>query len=247
MFKYIEPFGNHVWGDTIGETWISLVNAIIISGDTTYDEKRKRLSLQNVIYQIQSYNLPDYILDSYANSQNIESLVDITFKGDKMYDFDIKPSFSPGAKSYKARIEEGRMLKYVVKRLENIPESKKAVMSFIEWKDYNAILDTPFDDYLPCHTTIQYRLLEQKDCFIMNVISHFRSIDAYQKSCGDFVVTAMLAQKVAKELENKLSKPIHFGPMMGVITDAHIYEECINDATHILKKFKKNESKLELV
>jgi len=246
MFKFIEPFGNHVWGDTIGETWVSLVNAVLENGDVTYDEDRKRLSLQNVIYQIQSYELPDDILQEYANTKNIESLVHITFEGDKMYDFDVKPSFSPGAKSYNARLREGRMMEYVVKRLGNIPESKKAVMSFIEWDDYNAVLDTPYDDYLPCHTTIQYRLIEDDDNYTMNVISHFRSIDAFQKSCGDFVVTAMLAQKVATKLETKLNKPIKFGPMMGVITDAHIYGECIDDAGNMIKEFKNQNSKIQL-
>ena len=239
MYQFIEPFGHHVSGNTIGETWLSLVKAVIDYGDTTYDEKRKRFSIQNVLYQIESYSLLDDLLDQYANKKNIDALIYLTFKGEKMYDFDVVPSFSPGAKSYYTRLKEGRMMEYVVKRLGSIPESKKGVMSFIQWSDYNAILDTPHDDYLPCHTTIQFRLIEKAKRYQLNVISHFRSIDAFQKSCGDFVVTAMLAHEVARRLKAELGKPIVFGPMTGLITDAHIYGECMDDARQIINKWQK--------
>ena len=234
MYKYYEPFGHHVWGKDIGSTWLSLVNTVLEHGDITYDERRQRKSIQNVVFQIESFNLPDKLLDKYAQKKNIDALIDLTFDSNQMRDFDVRPSFSPGAKSYHARITEARMLEYVVKRLSAIPESKKAVMSFIEWHDYKAILDTPYDDYLPCHTTIQFRLLEETDKYILNVITHFRSIDAYQKSCGDFVVTAMLAEKVKAELNKRLKLPIQFGSIMGVITDAHVYEECYIDARNVI-------------
>ena len=43
-------------------------------------------------------------------------------------------------------------------------------MSFIHWDDYKAILANPKDDYLPCVTTIQFRLLEIDGSFKMNVV-----------------------------------------------------------------------------
>lgn len=234
MYKFIKPFGHHVWGKDIGSTWLSLVNAVLKYGDITYDEGRQRKSLQNVVFQIESFNLPDIILEKYANKKNLDALVYITFEGDKMFDFDVRPSFNPGARSYHARITEGKMLEYVIERLSLIPESKKAVMSFVHWDDYKAILDRPYDDYLPCHTSIQFRLLEKDKKYVMNVITHFRSIDAYQKSCGDFLVTAMLAEKVKEGLSKKLKLPIEFGTMMGVITDAHIYQECYSGAEDLM-------------
>jgi thymidylate synthase len=236
MYKYYKPFGHHVWGKDIGSTWLSLIKAVLEHGDITYDERRQRKSIQNVVFQIESFDLPDKLLDTYAQKKNIDALIDLTFQSNQMRDFDVRPSFSPGAKSYHARITEARMLEYVVKRLSTIPESKKAVMSFIEWHDYKAILDTPYDDYLPCHTTVQFRLLEEADKYILNIITHFRSIDAYQKSCGDFVVTAMLAEKVKTELSKTLKLPIKFGSIMGVITDAHVYEECYSDAERLINK-----------
>lgn len=239
MYKYYKPFGHHVWGRDIGSTWLSLVNAVLDHGDITYDEKRQRMSLQNVVFQIEKFTLPDKILEKYAKKKNIDALIYLTFEGDKMYDFDVQPSFSPGARSYHARITEGRMIEYVVKRLSAIPESKKAVMSFVHWDDYKSILDTPYDDYLPCHTSIQFRIIEENKKYVLNVITHFRSIDAYQKSCGDFVVTAMLAEKVKNELCKTLKYPIVFGSMMGIITDAHIYNECYSEARKVMSKAKK--------
>ena len=235
MYTYHEPFGHHVSGKTIGETWLALVQAVLEHGDVTFDEKRERRSIQNVVYQIESFNLPDVLLDRFANKKNIEALKHLTFEGEKMFDFDVRPSFSPGARSYHARIKESRMLDYVIKRLSAIPESKKAVMSFIHWDDYKAVLDTPYDDYLPCHVTIQFRLVPDGAGWKLNVISHFRSIDAFQKSCGDFVVTAMLAEKVRDALRPKLGS-VEFGAMMGVITDAHVYAECYDDAAEVIQK-----------
>ncbi len=242
MYQYVKPFGHHISGDTLGDTWLSLAQAILDYGEKTYDEGRQRLSLQNVVYQMSSFNFPDKLIDQYAKKKNIDALIFLTFEGEQMHDFDVKPSFSPGAKSYHKRITEGRMLEYVIKRLSAIPESKKAVMSFIHWDDYKAVLDTPYDDYLPCHTSIQFRILEQEDKFILNIISHFRSIDGYQKACGDFLVTAMLANKVKDELSKTLSQKIEFGSMMGVITDAHIYEECYDEAKKVIEHYQSTKS-----
>ena len=44
----------------------------------------------------------------------------------------------------------------------------------------------------------------------------------------------MLAEKIIKELAKNLKTSIEFGSMMGVITDAHIYEECYSDAEKVI-------------
>ena len=159
-----------------------------------------------------------------------------------MYDFDIVPSFSPGAKSYYARIKEGKMIEFVVRRLTQIPESKKAVISFIHWDDYKAVLDTPKDDYLPCITSIQFRLLKTSDekGYCMNTIFNARSIDAFQKASGNFAAIVLLSKKIAEKLTESLNSPIWCGVLDGMITDAHIYEECIEDAKNIVKKYKED-------
>ena len=148
MYVKLEPFGVCVYGERIGSTWLSLVESILKNGEETTDEGRRRISLQNIRIRSSYQNTTDPIIEKYANKKNIQKILDLTFKESEMYDFDVNPSFSRGSKSYYARIEEGKMIDYVVERLSLIPESKKAVMSFIHWDDYKAVLANPKDDYL---------------------------------------------------------------------------------------------------
>lgn len=239
MFQFIEPFGCHVNADSIGQAWLDLLEAIVYNGDETYDEGRVRLSLQNIRMRISEFAFPDQLIEKYGDKEKIDGIIYLTFKGEEMYDFDVVPSFSPGARSYYARIKEGRMDEYIIKRLTKIPESKKGVISFIHWDDYKAVLDTPYDDYLPCILTIQFRVLEKDDKYCLNTIFNARSLDAFQKGNGNLIAIGMLANKIARKLGENLSKPVVVGPIDGLITDAHIYGECLEDAKKILTDYKK--------
>lgn len=239
MYKNIEPFGEHVLADSIGEVWMDSVQAVLDHGDVTFDENRKRFSLQNVRIKINEHKLPDSIIDTYGNKKNIDSMIHMTFKTEEMYDFDVVPSFSPGAKSYHARLKEGRMEEFVVERLSKIPESKKAVISFIHWDDYKAVLDTPYDDYLPCIVTIQFRLLEKDGKYVMTTIFSARSMDIFQKGNGNMIAISMLANRITRALNKKLDKEVVSGAIDGFITDMHIYNECIDDAKNMIAKYNK--------
>lgn len=241
MYVKLEPFGVCVYGERIGSTWLSLVESILKNGEESIDEGRRRVSLQNIRIRSSYQYITDPVIEKYADKKNIQKILDLTFKEHEMYDFDVNPSFSRGSKSYYARIEEGKMMDYVVERLSLIPESKKAVMSFIHWDDYKAVLANPKDDYLPCVTTIQFRLLENDDSFKMNVVFTARSMDAYQKGVGNFIAIATISKKIAERLEKNLNKKIYIGSLDGMITDAHIYTENMYDAQELLKKYKKHE------
>jgi thymidylate synthase len=242
MYIKLEPFGVCVYGERIGSTWLSLIESVLKNGEETVDEGRRRISLQNIRVRSSFQHVTDPILEKYADKKNIQKILDLTFKEPEMYDFDINPSFSRGSKSYYARMQEGKMMDYVVERLSLIPESKKAVISFIHWDDYKAVLANPKDDYLPCITTVQFRLLENEGGgYRMNTIFTARSMDAYQKGVGNFVAIATMSEKIAERLEKNLNKKIDIGNLDGMITDAHIYTENIYDAQELLKKYKKHE------
>jgi len=243
MYIVIEPFGTSVYGEMIGSTWLSLVEAVLKNGDWTSDEGRRRLSLQNVRIRSVTHSYHDPLILKYADKDNIQKICNLTFNEKIMYDFDVVPSFSRGSKSYFARIEEGKMIDYVIERLVKIPESKKAVMSFIHWNDYEAVLKNPKDDYLPCITTIQFRLLEmeRRKGYYMNTIFSARSIDAFQKAPGNFTTMTLLSKKIAEKLELRLGVLIEMGSLDGFITDAHIYQETIDSAKQIINEYKKYE------
>ncbi len=241
MYIKIEPFGLLIYGEVLGSTWLSLVEVILKNGNITSDEGRNRLCLQNIRVRSNSQIYPDQLLSRYGDKENIDAIIDLTFNKEIMHDFDIVPSFSDGSQSYYARIKEWKMLDFVVDRLAEIPESKKAIMSFVRKEDYERTLERPKDDYLPCITTIQFRLIkiDNQNGYHLNTIFNARSIDAYQKAGGNFAAIALLSEEVAKRLETKLNTKIWIGSLDGMITDAHIYQETIEDAKKIINSYKK--------
>lgn len=246
MYVKLEPLGYNVYGETIGSIWLGLVEAIIKNGELTDDEGRKRLSLQNVRIKSATQSFPDPLIDKYGNRKNVENIINLTFSKNIMHDFDIVPSFSSGSKSYYARIKEWDMIDFVVERLAEIPESKKAIMSFIRQEDYKRVLDKPKDDYLPCITTIQFRLIKIDDDkgYHMNTLFNARSIDAFQKAGGNFVAISLLSKEIAKRLGEKLKTQIWPGPLDGFITDAHIYQESVEEASKTIKLYKHYEQNI---
>ncbi|MFH1656532.1 MAG: thymidylate synthase [Candidatus Nealsonbacteria bacterium] len=240
MYVILEPFGYNIYGETIGSVWLSSVEAIIKNGIITEDEGRKRLSLQNIRIKSETQSFPDPFISKYGNKKNVDEIINLTFNNDIMHDFDIVPSFDPGSKSYHARLKDWNMIDFVVERLAEIPESKKAVMSFIREEDYQKVLKTPKDDYLPCITTIQFRLIRINNDkgYHMNTLFNARSIDVFQKFSGNLVAISLLSKEVAKKLSKRLNTNVWVGPLDGFLTDVHIYEETIKDAKEIIKLYK---------
>jgi len=247
MYVKLEPFGWNIYGETIGGAWLSLVEAITKNGVLTKDEDRKRLSLQNIRIKSATQSLPDSLVEKYGNKKNIDEMINLTFNETIMHDFDVVPSFSPGSKSYYARLKDWKMLDFVVERLAKIPESKKAIMSFIRQEDYQRVLEKPRDDYLPCITTIQFRLIkiDDKRGYHMNTLFNARSIDAYQKAAGNFVAISLLSGDVAKRLTEKLKTQVWIGSLDGFLTDAHIYQESLEEAGAVIKLYKRYEQNIE--
>jgi len=247
MYVKLEPFGYNIYGETIGSIWLSLVEAVVKNGISTEDEDRKRLSLQNIRVKSATQQFPDSLLEKYGNKKNIQEIINLTFNQEVMHDFDVVPSFSPGSKSYYARLKDWEMLDFVVARLAEIPESKKAIMSFIRQEDYQRVMEKPKDDYLPCITTVQFRLIKinSEKGYHMNTLFNARSIDAYQKAGGNFAAISLLSKEVSERLAKKLKTNIWPGPLDGFLTDAHIYHESIEEAKETIRLYKHYEQNIE--
>lgn len=235
-----DDFGCNVLGDSVGTLWLDLVSAIVEYGETTFDEGRKRLSLQNVRVKSRRINESDEIIDKYASKENIADILKLTFEEPVMYDIDVNPSFSTGAKSYYQRLEESRAIDFVVDRLSLIPESKKAVVVFPNKDDYASVLKNPWNDYLPCIVAVQFRMVPNGGSgrYKLNTVFFARSIDAYQKSIGNLVALAHMSEIVRDKITAKTGREIALGELDGFVTDAHIYEENFDDARSLTEKAK---------
>lgn len=233
-------FGFSVYAKTLGEAWINTVECVLKNGLHEPDENRERIALQNFRIKSETQIFPDPIFDQFAKKANIDAMVDLFFTSDVMRDFDVVQNFRVGAKSYKTRLEEGKMLDFVIGRLSKIPESKKAVMVFPTYEDYVQVSSNHFDDYLPCIVSIQFRLRPlENGSHKLNTILNMRSWNIDQKGAGDLTAVTMLNNKIAQALSTNLGVKVESGSIDALITDVHIYKETMQNAKDTVAEYRK--------
>jgi thymidylate synthase len=237
MINYQEDLGYAVVGETIGEAWLAATECVLKNGAFDPDENRGRFALPMLRLKVRTHGAHDPLVERYGNAVNIEKMKRLVFESPTMEDFDITPNFRAGAKSYFARIKKGRMIDFVVKRLTEIPESKKAVMVFPTYEDYGKVLDSPYNDYLPCIVSLQFRLRPSGEGFVLNTIYTMRSQDVFQKNVSDLVVFSLLAQEVGKRLTASLGKLVRMGFIDGMIADGHIYQNTYDAALETVSQY----------
>ena len=215
-----------------------MVETILKNGQFELDENRGRFAVRNLRFAAGIANPDDKLIEKYGDKAKIDAMKAVVFDSDTMKDFDITPSFRNGAKSYKKRLEEGKMMEFVIERLAKIPESKKAVMVFPTYEDYIAVLNSPWNDYLPCITALQFRVNQRLGKNYLDLTLFMRSWDGFQKGAGDLTVVSMLGNKVLEALEKKLSMKIETGRLDGLVTDVHIYENTYEAAQSVHFAYK---------
>jgi thymidylate synthase len=244
MISKVENVGWCVYGETIGELWLNMVEVILKNGNYELDENRGRFAVRNLRFSAETIETDDQLIKKYGDQSKINAMKKVMFESDTMKDFDITPSFRNGAKSYKKRLEEGKMIDFVVSRLSKIPESKKAVMVFPTYEDYEAVLTSPWNDYLPCITALQFRINERRNVKYLDLTLFMRSWDGFQKGAGDLTVVCMLGEIIRAKLEKNLGIKIDKGRLDGLVTDVHIYENTYEKAQNIHFAYK-NEKDLK--
>lgn len=238
MITKVENVGYSVYGETLGELWLDMVETILKNGQFELDENRGRFAVRNLRFAAGIANPNDKLIEKYGDKAKIDAMKTVVFDSDTMKDFDITPSFRNGAKSYKKRLEEGKMMEFVIERLAKIPESKKAVMVFPTYEDYIAVLNSPWNDYLPCITALQFRVNQRLGKNYLDLTLFMRSWDGFQKGAGDLTVVSMLGNKIREALEKKLSMKIETGRLDGLVTDVHIYENTYEAAQSVHFAYK---------
>lgn len=230
-------FGYSVLNGSIGSSWMDSVDSVLQNGVTSFDEGRMRLCLQSFRIKINTHDYTDDgLILKYGNQKNIQNIFDLTFKLPVMTDIDVNPSFDDGAKSYHARIKEGKMLEFASKRLITIPESKKAVIVFPTYEDYTAVLENPWNDYLPCIVSVQFRMVPNggSGSYKLNTIFYARSMDIYQKGLGNIIAIARMSEIVADNIRKETGRNIVLGFIEGFVTDIHIYNESVDEAKKMI-------------
>lgn len=242
MIERINNVGYAIYGKTLGETWLQMVETVLKNGTFELDENRGRFAVRNLRFSSETTQVEDKLIEKYGDKSKIDAMINVVFNSDTMVDFDITPSFRNGAKSYKKRLEEGKMIDFVVNRLAKIPESKKAVMVFPTYEDYEAVTNSPWNDYLPCIVALQFRVAKRRGNVYLDLTLFMRSWDGFQKGAGDMVVVSMVGDIVRKQLEEKLNVKITPGRLDGMVTDVHIYENTYENAQQVVFEYLHQEA-----
>lgn len=244
MIERITDVGYVVHGNTIGELWLNMVETVSKNGKFELDENRGRFAVRNLRFSSATTVTKDLLIQEYGDRSKIDAMKKVVFKSDVMQDFDITPSFRTGAKSYKKRMEEGKLIDFVVGRLSKIPESKKAVMVFPTYEDYESVTNSPWNDYLPCIVALQFRVAANAEGGrVLDLTLFMRSWDTYQKGAGDLTVVCMVADIVREKLSKKLGEEIMPGRLDGLVTDVHIYENTYENAQKTVFKYLQDSDK----
>jgi thymidylate synthase len=242
MIEKIQNIGYAVYGRTLGETWLQMVETVLKNGTFELDENRGRFAVRNLRFASESTDVNDTLIEKYGDKSKIDAMKRVVFESDVMTDFDITPSFRTGAKSYKKRLEEGNMVEFVVNRLAKIPESKKAVMVFPTYEDYEAVTNSPWNDYLPCIVALQFRVAKRQGRHYLDLTLFMRSWDGFQKGAGDLIVVSMIGDIVRKQLEERLSISLTPGRIDGFVTDIHVYENTYENAQQVVFNYLHDEA-----
>ncbi len=111
-------------------------------------------------------------------------------------------------------------------------------MVFPTYEDYEQVKNSPYNDYLPCIVSIQFRLRPEKNGVQkLNTIFNMRSWNIDQKGAGDLVIFSMLNHKVCELLSKRLNKNIQPGSIDGLVTDVHIYQNTIEIADEMVSGY----------
>ncbi|MCL5795837.1 MAG: hypothetical protein M1338_05800 [Patescibacteria group bacterium] len=121
-------FGYQIYGKSIGETWLNLVEAILFNGESSFDEGRERLAIMNVRIKSETQNISDQLIAKYAENEKTKAMIDFTFSKEIIEDIDVIKSFQQGAKSYHQRISTQTILHG---RLKDISKTLKEISRVI--------------------------------------------------------------------------------------------------------------------
>jgi len=72
MYQHMKPFGINIHGETLGDVWLSLVQATLDNGEICTDGERFRAAIRNVRIRSESQELPDKLIKKFGNDDNLK-------------------------------------------------------------------------------------------------------------------------------------------------------------------------------
>lgn len=153
-----------------------------------------------------------------------------------VHDHWIKPEEGKWTYTYHKRLfdyetagERIQQMAYLVNKLAENFYSRRA--QAITW---NPQLDIGTDDP-PCLQRIWCRMVERDDQMLLEMNTHWRSRDAYKASFMNMFALTDLAAGLARQLSDKLGRPVAVGRYVDISDSFHIYGSYFKEFDSFLK------------
>ena len=79
MIERIENVGYAVYGETLGEMWLQMVEAILKNGSFELDENRGRFAVKNLRFASATTDVNDELIDKYGDQEKIDAMKRVVF------------------------------------------------------------------------------------------------------------------------------------------------------------------------
>lgn len=74
MIEHIENIGYAVYGKTLGEMWLQMVETVLKNGNFELDENRGRFAVKNLRFTSRTTDTDDKLIETYGDKAKIDAM-----------------------------------------------------------------------------------------------------------------------------------------------------------------------------
>lgn len=206
--------------NTPGGAWKKAIKLVMAKGKLITDDKEILKECLHIIISIKNPLKNDRILKKFADENLLKFMERNFLKCETISDW----GYSYGSRIF--NFHGVNQVDEVVKKLSKKPESKSTTIIFSD-PTYD------FQGHSPCVSLLDFKIRKQK----LITTAFLRSQDVGSKIYADIIAIGKISKIIADRLEIKL------GPLVLIITSAHIYKKDWAKANNLIsydKKKRKN-------
>lgn len=194
--------------NSLGETWIKAMRVIMSTGVDIMDDDQQLREIRNFYMSISHIDENDPILQKFADKKRIKLMKDkystCGLVGDYKVDYGSRVFNNHGI----------NQLEWVIKRIENKPETKSATFSLHE----------PGENMLPCLSLLDFKLRNG----FLDMTAVYRSQNTFWSMPGNMLALYQMQSDVAQGVGCGVGK------VELVVASAHIYHKNFEAVKYIL-------------
>jgi len=244
---------------SVGESWVSLIEAIYEHGTEFYDDDELIIELDDILIKMELASIAieedtiDYSTDPILEKYADKYVADQYLKKIQTTEIieELRSSYGKRifAQEYPDHPNGFDQFKWLLYHIANKPETKSATISLLQANEQGVYLDdkgNKIGTRIPCLDIIDCKLRDGK----LNTKVFFRSQNAYN-AYANYLAVFWLAHKLARELQKEFvrqeyeEKKLRFGSCVELgslhvyVSNGHFYEKDRSKVEQLLSEYGK--------